>query len=363
MRRRVFEQGRDYALDVLGRVHHVHLATTTPDGSPVIRALNAVIVDDYILFHGAQAGEKSETLGRAAVLTAEEVVANLPSYFVDPERACPATTLYDSAQAHGVIEEIEDVELKARMLAALMRKYQPEGGYKPISASDPLYERAVRGILVFGVRLDNVSGKAKLGQNRKPEELARVVLGLWQRGHSGDVRAIQRIFAANPNLERPARFLTREGLWLEPALDASALDDVVSLLDGQYWVRGAPLEELRQAHLGAQVWVGIRDDEGRVVGSARAITDGARHALLADVVVSASHRGQGLGRQLIEFALDHPALRSVRLIRLGTADQQRFYGHFGFVDVAELKLGFSATQMIRKRPEHSETPALPVRPE
>lgn len=355
MRRRCFEADRDYAINLLSRAEVVHLATTTLEGEPVFRTLNAVVVKDWILFHGAVAGEKTAALGRSAVISAEEIVASIPSYFVDPERACPATSLYDSAQAHGVIENIEDVDLKAAMLEALMQKYQPEGGYQPLSATHPLYERALRGVLVFGVRLERVAGKCKLGQNRKPEELVNIAERLWQRGAARDVHALQRLFDVNGISARPARFIGPAGELLEPELDAQALPELIPLLKEQYWARSAPAAELRAAHLGSSAWVGARNESGQLIASARAISDGSRHAYLADVIVHPEHRARGLGSRLVEFLLDHPTLRHVRIIRLGTADQQSFYRRLGFLDSASVNFGFTPTAMLRLNPALQHT--------
>ncbi|WP_460514900.1 GNAT family N-acetyltransferase [Flindersiella endophytica] len=54
--------------------------------------------------------------------------------------------------------------------------------------------------------------------------------------------------------------------------------------------------------------------DGRLVGFARAITDGKFHAYLEDVVVAPSERGTGAGRQLVarlEAALDPVPLVSL----------------------------------------------------
>src|SRR5438309_653515 len=109
-----FRMSREDAVALLERGPVVRLASTTPAGEPVLRTVHGVIADGAIAFHGAPAGEKLECVGRAAVLAAEEIVAEIPSYFIDPERACPATTLYLSAQVHGAIEEVADAEAKAR---------------------------------------------------------------------------------------------------------------------------------------------------------------------------------------------------------------------------------------------------------
>ena len=71
---------------------------------------------------------------------------------------------------------------KARVLQALMEKYQPEGRHAPITANNPLYKKVVAGLLVAEIRLDRVASKVKLGQNRTPADRVRVLEHLWRRG-------------------------------------------------------------------------------------------------------------------------------------------------------------------------------------
>src|SRR5690348_4951663 len=118
MRREIFRMPDPDAVALLARARVLHLATTTPEGEPVLRALDGAVSDGAFVFHGAPAGEKAACLGRPAVISAEEVVAHVPSWFTDPERACPATTFYRSAQAHGRLERVDDLASKARALAA-----------------------------------------------------------------------------------------------------------------------------------------------------------------------------------------------------------------------------------------------------
>ncbi|BDG09135.1 hypothetical protein AMPC_22480 [Anaeromyxobacter paludicola] len=188
----------DRALALLRRAPLVHLASTTADGAPVLRALDAAVLDDAIAFHGSPAGEKTGCVGRPAVVSAEELVAHLPSYFSDPERACPATTLYRSVQVHGTLRAVEDPARKAAALEALMRRWQPEGGYRPIDPTTPMYRQAVAGVLVLEVRFEAVDGKEKLLQNRRPEELRAIVARLRERQAPGDAAAVAAIVEANP---------------------------------------------------------------------------------------------------------------------------------------------------------------------
>jgi nitroimidazol reductase NimA-like FMN-containing flavoprotein (pyridoxamine 5'-phosphate oxidase superfamily)/GNAT superfamily N-acetyltransferase len=349
MRRPEFTMTDAQARAFLHEAEVLHLALTRPDGAPVLRTLNAAVSDEWLLFHGAPAGEKAQCIGRAAVVQAEEIVASIPSYFSDPERACPATTFFRSVQVHGTLERITDPHLKADALQRMMQRYQPEGGHVPISFDTPMYQNAVRGVLVLGVRLQQLTGKAKLGQNKQPHEVANLIEQLWRRGAPGDARAISLMFRHHPASSWPARFRGPNQTWLWPALGASDLDEALALLQGQYWTRGVAREVLARAQLGASVWLGARDDAGRLVATARANSDGARHAYIADVAVAPEQRGRGLGEAVLRLLLEHPALRGVGSVRLGTADAQRFYERFGFRPESQEDFGFPMTSMILRR--------------
>jgi ribosomal protein S18 acetylase RimI-like enzyme/nitroimidazol reductase NimA-like FMN-containing flavoprotein (pyridoxamine 5'-phosphate oxidase superfamily) len=316
----------------------------------VLRTLNHAVLGEQILFHGAKAGEKARCLGRRAVVSADAVIAEIPSYFVDPERACPATTFYESVQVHGVLEPVDSPAAKAEALAALMRKYQPEGGYAAIDPSSPLYEGALRGVSVFAVSLADVTGKLKLGQNKEPTELREIATRLWLRGGSGDARAVQRLFDANPSVERPARFRHAGEFALEPALDLRALAAARELVAGEYWNSASSPDQIERAHLGSTAWIGARTKTGELVATARAVSDGAKHAYVADVAVRADLRRSGLGSSVMRLLLEHPALRHAALVRLGTADAQGFYRRLGFVEHSELNFGFQSSAMTLVRP-------------
>lgn len=321
---------RASAMELLAGANTVHMASSTHDGEPVLRVVHAVIIDGWLLFHGAPAGEKMEAIGRRAVVSTEEIIASIPSYFVDPERACPATTLYRSVQVHGTIERIDDVQLKAAMLAALMKKHQPEGGHVPITADHPLYRKAIDGVLVLGVRCDELDGKAKLGQNRTPAEISRIVEQLWARGLPEDARAVEFILRANPKVPRPS-FLRGPGdVSLICAMQEKDADDAVEMLRTTYWQDGTEPEKIRRSLLGSTVWIGARDAAGKLVANARAMSDGAKTAWLYDVIVADERHRHGLGTAVVQLLLDHPAVRRAERVLLNTRDAQGFYERLGF---------------------------------
>ena len=354
MRHPRLKMGEAAALRWLAEAPLHHLATTRSDGTPVVRALQGVLLGDWLLFHGSKAGEKSRCLGQPAVVSAERVVANLPSYFIDPQYACPATTLYVSAQATGVLEDVTDPGSKAGFLAALMLKYQPEGGYAPLDPTVGDYRKAIKGVRVFGLRIQRVSGKSKLGQNKPTEYVERVLEGLWQRGAPGDLEAMRELMELHPQATPPPALRGPSGVHLEVSLRETDRDVVLGLLAGQYWLKGIPPKVVWGAHQRSTAWVGarLRTHDGRLgslIGTARALSDGSRLAHLSDVAVHSEHQSRGVGRALLRGLLDHPALRGVRTVSLTTTDKQSFYGHFGFCDATELRYSFPLTLLVRTR--------------
>jgi nitroimidazol reductase NimA-like FMN-containing flavoprotein (pyridoxamine 5'-phosphate oxidase superfamily)/ribosomal protein S18 acetylase RimI-like enzyme len=325
-----FRMERAAAVELLATAPTIFVSSTAPDDEPIFRAMNAAVVDGMVAFHAAAAGEKTLALGRPAVVSAIDEVATLPSHFLDPERACPATTLYRSVQVHGTLVPIDDGRKKARVLQALMDKHQPEGGFVPLDHAHPLYQKEIASLLLFGVSLERLDGKAKLGQNRKPEEREKILDGLWRRGAPGDLRAIQLILAANPKTPTPAFLAAPPGVTLCVHPNQHDARAVATLLHGTYWNDRFSKEEIALAHLESSAWVVAKGENGEVLASARAVSDGSKRAWIYDVIVGAEVRKQGLGDRVMRLLLDHPRLRRTKLVALGTRDAAGFYARLGF---------------------------------
>lgn len=89
--------------------------------------------------------------------------------------------------------------------------------------------------------------------------------------------------------------------------------------------------------------VGIyQKSDGRMVGFARAVSDGVALAYLADVYVLPEARGAGLGKELVATMIDRGPGAGFRWM-LHTADAHGFYEQFGFEKP-------NPTYMERRRP-------------
>jgi len=104
-----------------------------------------------------------------------------------------------------------------------------------------------------------------------------------------------------------------------------------------FWAQGRSIRALRQMLAGSAAVVSLWHGK-RLVGFARATSDGVFRAVLWDVVVPDDLQGQGLGRQLVQGLLAAQTLRNVERVYLMTTNSAGFYEQLGFHRVEEQQL-------------------------
>ncbi len=116
-------------------------------------------------------------------------------------------------------------------------------------------------------------------------------------------------------------------------VDVDAVHEFIA--NESYWGRERSRERTEAAIGGARRVVGLYHDDA-LVGFARAVSDGATVAYLADVYVLSPYRGLGLGLELVREMVDGSAGAFGRQVRwmLHTADAQGLYEQVGFADHA-----------------------------
>jgi ribosomal protein S18 acetylase RimI-like enzyme len=98
-----------------------------------------------------------------------------------------------------------------------------------------------------------------------------------------------------------------------------------------FWAQGRQPEDLSIAIANSHPVVTAWDCE-RLVGFARATSDGVYRATIWDVVVHPDCQGAGLGRKLVETVLGHPHMSQVERVYLMTTHQRCFYERIGFTE-------------------------------
>lgn len=177
------------------------LGTVDESGCPRVTPLNFVFVEGAFYFHGSQAGEKMDHLfqnPKVSFSVADEY-ALIPSYFSNPDMACPATAFFKSVTASGGAVVVQDLEEKARALGAFMLKLQPEGGYDPINAEDPRYVPQLKGVALIKLVPSKMSAKFKFGQNLKNRRMDKVLDGLKNRDENRDTLTAELICKYHPS--------------------------------------------------------------------------------------------------------------------------------------------------------------------
>ena len=120
--------------------------------------------------------------------------------------------------------------------------------------------------------------------------------------------------------------------------DASRVDvDAVwaFLSTDAYWGRSRTRADFEAQLTTAWRVVGVYEAAtGRLVGFARAISDGVALAYLSDVFVTAEARGKGLGKELVATMIDRGPGARFRW-GLHTSDAHGLYRQYGFAEPDE----------------------------
>lgn len=122
---------------------------------------------------------------------------------------------------------------------------------------------------------------------------------------------------------------------------------------GAFWAKERSIGDLSIAITNSEPVVSVWDRE-RLIGFARATSDGIYRATVWDVVIHPDYRGAGLGRKLVETVLSHPRMNRVERVYLMTTHQQRFYERIGF------KRNTSNTMVLHNQPLASPLPAQEI---
>jgi uncharacterized protein len=169
------------------------LGTIGEDGWPHVIPLNFVYHKGNIYFHGSKIGQKIRDLeqNNRVTFTVAKEYAIIPSYLSDPKLACPATSFFKSVMIRGYASFVNDLEEKADIFGAFMKKLQPEGGYAPIDPQDEAYAKNLAGVALVRLSVEEISAKFKFGQNLQPHRFEKVVDGLQERGERSDMETIE----------------------------------------------------------------------------------------------------------------------------------------------------------------------------
>ena len=150
MRRKDREQSREFALAVTDKCAYSVMATVNPDGSPYCVPLSLARDREWLYFHCAMDGKKTENLKRQNLvcLTCVGDVKVIPRDF---------SLEYESAIINGTAFEITGKEEKIHALAVISKRYAPDD----MDIFDEAVKLDLERTSVWKIRIDEISGKGR----------------------------------------------------------------------------------------------------------------------------------------------------------------------------------------------------------
>lgn len=115
-------------------------------------------------------------------------------------------------------------------------------------------------------------------------------------------------------------------------LDEKQKNDLLSLYQNNWWSYNRTKQDVDFILKNSSFYVGIVDvNDNRLIAFSRILTDYFQFSYIYDVIVHKDYRNLGLGKQLIQTIINHPALKDVKNIELVCRkDMMQFYKNLGF---------------------------------
>ena len=107
------------------------------------------------------------------------------------------------------------------------------------------------------------------------------------------------------------------------------LPEVMRLLKQTCWAADRSREQVASSMRNSRCYGVIWKEDRTLVGFARVISDFSTTYYLCDVVIDATHRGQGLGTALVSYIESQPMYQGLRGMLI-TRDAHGLYAPFGY---------------------------------
>ena len=105
--------------------------------------------------------------------------------------------------------------------------------------------------------------------------------------------------------------------------------EVMALLKQTYWADRRTPEQVRKSMENSRCYGVYLDDERKLVGFARVISDFSTTYYRCDVIIDAAYQQKGLGKALVSHIEDLPEYQGLRGILI-TRDAHALYETFGY---------------------------------
>jgi GNAT superfamily N-acetyltransferase len=134
----------------------------------------------------------------------------------------------------------------------------------------------------------------------------------------------------DPAPEQPAGGAVVDEVEVDTDASRIQIDRIHGWLKESYWLTRVRRDVVERAARNSVVVGAYLREDGRQVGYARAVTDRATFAYVADVFVVRELRGRGVATRMVRALHEHPELQTLKHWVLVTADAQPLYRSLGY---------------------------------
>jgi predicted GNAT family N-acyltransferase len=117
-------------------------------------------------------------------------------------------------------------------------------------------------------------------------------------------------------------------------LTAKQITELVELYKNEFWSNQRTYQGVVKMLSCSDIIIALVDEEEKLIGFTRVLTDFVYRATIYDVIIKPSHRKMGLGAKLFDAVINHPQLISIEHIALFCLPEMMpFYEQWGFTNI------------------------------
>jgi transcriptional regulator len=178
-------ESRDELLALVAEVSFSNIFVCGAGGPAVVHTPVVVEGPDRLRFHVSRSNRAAASLdGARALLSCLGPDAYISPDWYGSDDQVP-TWNYLAVEAEGPLRRLDDAELATlldRLSAEQEARLAPKPPWTREKMSPGLFEGMLKGIIGFEMRIEDLRGTRKLGQNKKPAEIEGAALGLEGSG-------------------------------------------------------------------------------------------------------------------------------------------------------------------------------------
>ncbi len=129
-------------------------------------------------------------------------------------------------------------------------------------------------------------------------------------------------------------------------LTENKISELVDLYKNELWSNKRTLEDVVRMLAASDIIIALVDENEKLIGFTRVLTDFVYRAIIFDVIIKPSHRNMKLGSKLMDAVVNHPQLCSIEWIALCCLPEMiPYYERWGFTsELGKMQLMFRINQ-------------------